>query len=160
MKAKKGFTLIELLAVIVVLTIITLIGFTTMSTYTKKAREDAFRIEATEIVNGVKDAVSLHDINKINIKNDNASCQKSGSDKYCFTIAELIKLGIYDGNSEMFTGKVLANSEDSSYTLYLKKGNEFKIIGGFREDYKNYGTLSLEPWKDEYSSCDCTVDFE
>ena len=156
MDNKKGFTLIELLAVILILAIVTLIGFTTMSTYTKSAREDAFRIEATEVVKGAKDALDLYNLNKISLKNNEASCKKS-SNEYCFTVAELINLGIYDGDSETFTGKVIISLNDNAatYTLFFKKANEFKIINGFREDYKNYGTLSLEPWEEEYNKCIC-----
>lgn len=159
MKNNNGFTLIELLAVIIVLAIVTVLGATTVLPYMSKARENAFRIEATEIVNSAKEALHLYDLSQIKLKNNTASCKKANTNEYCFTVAELINLGIYDGDAGTFSGKIEANLVNSTapiYTLYFKKNDEFKIIGENRENYKDYGNLSLATWEDEYSACNCS----
>ena len=59
MKNRKGFTLIELLAVIVVLAIVMVLATTTVLPYMTKAKEKAFRIEATSVVQAAKNAYDL-----------------------------------------------------------------------------------------------------
>ncbi len=142
---KKGFTLIELLAVIVILAIVTVIGVTTILPYMQNARRDAFNVEATEVVKAAREAVSLDGLGKITFTTDKS--YHSGSE-YCFTVEELANLGIYDGNTSAYSGKVLVNTSTNAYTftLNLKKNDEFKIIGGTREDYTGFTAFSTATW--------------
>ena len=100
MKNNNGFTLIELLAVIVVLAIVTVIATQSILPYMSNARPDAFGIEATNVVQSAESAVSFYNLNKINLKNNTSSCKK---DKIiCFTVAELINLGLYEGDTDYY----------------------------------------------------------
>lgn len=178
MKSNKGFTLIELLAVIIILGIVSVIGATTVLPYMSKSREKAFRIEATEVVNSAQEAVRLIDLGQASLKDDeNSSCivghdlydedengipiessWKPGT-TYCFTVEELIDLGVYTGDKNSLSGSVFVDSYDdntpSRYTLYLKKNDEFKIIFGRESNYKDNGELSSEDWNDYYATCYC-----
>ncbi len=153
----KGFTLIELLAVIVVLAIVTVLATTTVLPYMSTAREDSFRIEATNAVSAAESAYDLSNIGQVDIKASGASCKSTN--KVCFTIAELYDLGIYKGDKETFSGKVeidITNSKTPRFTLWLKKNDEFKIIGGTNRNYKDDGELSTDAWNDNYATCTCS----
>ena len=54
MKTKKGFTLVELLAVIVILAILVLLAVPSVLKMMDNAKENAFKIEAENIINGAK----------------------------------------------------------------------------------------------------------
>ena len=54
MKTKKGFTLVELLAVIVILAILVLLAVPSVLKMMDSAKENAFKIEAENIINGAK----------------------------------------------------------------------------------------------------------
>ncbi|MBQ7031160.1 MAG: type II secretion system protein [Bacilli bacterium] len=160
MKNRKGFTLIELLAVIVVLAIVMVLATTTVLPYMTKAREKAFRIEATSVVQAAKNAYDLYNLNQIKLYENNApSCRNGGW--VCFTVEELINLGLYTGDKNEYSGSVYINDRydkiNPEYELYLKKGNEYAIIGQTEENYNEYGTLdSVEDWEDRFSStCNC-----
>ena len=160
MKNKNGFTLIELLAVIVVLAIVTVIATQSILPYMSNARPDAFGIEATYVMKSAEDAATLHNLNKVKLKNNTASCKK---DKVlCFTIAELINLGLYDGDSETYKGKVLIDFSNTEvdYTLYLQKGAEFSIVGSHETDFVNNKTDLVSGGfandkVTEYTTCTC-----
>lgn len=161
MKNNNGFTLIELLAVIVVLAIVTVIATQSILPYMSNARPDAFGIEATNVVQSAESAVSFYNLNKIDLKNNTSSCKK---DKViCFTVAELINLGLYEGDSNSYKGKVLidvTNSANPSYTLYLQKGAEFSIVGSNETDFVNNKSDLIEGgFADdkvtEYTTCTC-----
>ena len=161
MKNNQGFTLIELLAVIVVLAIVTVIATQSILPYMSSARSDAFRIEASHVINASEDAVTFLNMGTIDLKNNTASC-KSGN-VVCFTISELINLGLYDGEANTYKGKVLidvSNTAKPTYTLYLQKGAEFNITGGTDKDYVNNGTINDGGWTDTdfetYTTCSCS----
>ena len=155
MKNNKGFTLVELLAVIVVLAVITVIGVTTVLPYMRDAREKAFRVEATEIIKSAQKAVELADLGELSVGSDTNSCVKNNT--YCFTVSELKQLAVYDSKSDAYVGKVLVavDGVNKTYTLYVKKSNEFRIIGSQMEDYTKYGVINNAAWESEYESCDC-----
>ena len=161
MKNRKGFTLIELLAVIVVLAIVMVLATTTVLPYMTKAREKAFRIEATSVVQAAKNAYDLYNLNQIKLYDNNApSCKNSAW--ICFTVEELIDLGIYTGDKNEYKGMVyIHNGGDYKinpvYELYLKKGNEYAIIGQIKENYNDSGEIDdIADWDDSYSSsCNC-----
>lgn len=158
MKNNHGFTLIELLAVIVVLAIVMVLATTTILPYMSDARERAFRIEATDLVSAAKKAKELYDLGEVKI---NTSSENSclNTEKICFTVAELIDLGIYDGAKDKYKGKVEITSykdKQPTYTLYLTKGTEFYINGGTAIDYTdtNVKLTSNEP-STGYDICTC-----
>ena len=160
MKTKNGFTLIELLAVIVVLAIVMVLATTTVLPYMTKAREKAFRIDATSVVSAAKNAYDLLNLNQITLYENNApSCRNGGW--VCFTIEELINLGLYTGDKNVYSGMIYIRDRydkiNPTYELYLKKGNEYAIIGQTEENYNDYGNLdNIEDWEDRFSSsCNC-----
>lgn len=161
MKNSKGFTLIELLAVIVVLAIVTVIASSSILPYMSNARPDAFKVEATNVINSAKSVMDLYNMNEISLKGNTSSCKKDNV--ICFTVQELIDLGIYKDKTGAFSGKVLidiTNQTSPSYTLYLQKGAEFNITGGTSTDYVNSGTINDGGWSDSdattNSTCSCS----
>lgn len=157
---KSGFTLIELLAVIIILAVIAVIGMTTVLPYMSESREKAFRIEATNVVKAAEKALRLYTIGEASLKNNQSSCAKSSDGSICYTVAELISLGIYDGDSDAYSGKVIiqnAASKTPTYVLYLNKSSEFKIIEGTQKTYDKLGSLSTDNWSaDDYEACNCS----
>ncbi len=139
MKNNKGFTLIELLAVIVVLAIVTVIATRSVLPYMSSAREDAFGIEATDVVESTNDAIDLYNLNKIKLnETEKKSCKKDNT--ICFTVEELITLGLYEGDKDTYKGKIIVditNSASPKYIVYLQKGSEFSINGSSNTDYVN-----------------------
>lgn len=161
MKNNKGFTLIELLAVIVVLAIVTVIASSSILPYMSNARVDAFEVEATNVVKSAKSALDLYNMNQVSLKGNTSSCKKDNN--ICFTIKELVDLGIYKDKADNFSGKVLidvTNSTAPTYTLYLQKGAEFNITGGTETDYVDSTAINNGGWSDadatSYSTCSCS----
>ena len=162
MKNKKGFTLIELLAVIVVLAIVTVIATQSVLPFMSSARRDAFAIEATDVVNSAESALSFYNLGKVTIAGDANSC-KSGN-KVCFTITKLIDLGLYEGDKNIYKGKVeidITNSSVPTYTLYAQKGAEFSIVNSDTRDFTKDGSDIVDGGfasgkVNEYTSCSCS----
>ncbi len=157
MKNKKGFTLIELLAVIVVLAIVTTIAVSAILPYTGSGvREDAFRIEASNVVKAADDFLDSYNLGINNIKIDNNETSCKSANKVCLTVNKLIDSGFYKAEKGTFNGKVeITIGTPNSYTLYFQKGAEFSFVGQKYRDYQNNGELSTDSWKDEYNSCSC-----
>ncbi len=159
MKNNKGFTLIELLAVIVVLAIVMVLATTTVLPYMATAREDAFRIEASNAVEAADYAMSLYTIGDFTFTNDKDSKLETieGGKKACFTIQKLIDTGAFKADPDTFEGKVIVETKDkkNEYTLYLKKNEEFKIIDGKGNNYnkKEIALQNADNWLETYSSC-------
>lgn len=155
LKEKKGFTLIELLAVLIVLGIILVLGITTVLPYLKKSREKTFRIEATEVVNSAKEAFRLLDLNQISLKNNTASCKNENY--YCFSVTELIDLGIFDGDKDTFSGTVYYQPnylDNPLYMLNLNKNYEFILLSTPGESH--YESSIGGKWHTSYEECDCS----
>ena len=160
MKNNKGFTLIELLAVIVVLAIVMVLATTTVLPYMSTAREDAFRIEASNAVEAADMAMNLYTLGDYTFSNDDTdslTTSEDGTKTACFTIQKLIDISAYNADKETFDGKVIVKTKDKtkSYTLYFKKNEEFKIIGGETNNYNNkdIALQNTENWTDDYSEC-------
>ena len=155
---KNGFTLIELLAVIVVLAIVMVLATTTVLPYMSEARKSAFLIEATNAVSGAEKAKDLKTLGKITMPD--GSCVKD--QKMCFTISNLVDLGVYEADTDVFKGKIIItnyNSINPTYTLYFSKNSEFVINGKKEKDYTKLPddlnvTLS-ESEKEAFSTCSC-----
>ncbi len=147
---------IKLIGIIIILLLIVVIGLLYMPRMTD-VREKAFRVEATRIVDSSKIAMQKFNNKEIELKNNEKSCHIKNT--YCFTISELKDLGIYKADNDNYVGKIIVDYENKldnpQYYLYLKKSADLKIIGGFREDYINMGTLAFDSWLDEYEVCEC-----
>jgi hypothetical protein len=121
-----------------------------------KSREKAFRSEATKIVNAAKKAVEKINKDVFVFGEGNTSCRYN--QLFCFTIEDLVKMDLYDGDFKQYIGKIEVDAVDPfniKYNLFFKKNNEFKIIRGIHKDYIDKGIMSIEPWKEEYSTCTC-----
>lgn len=159
MKNNSGFTLVELLAVIVVLAIVTIIATQSILPLIGDARPDAFRVEATEVINITEDVVQLYFLGNFSLSNNNSSCIKDN--EICITVEELINKGLYEDKSNAFSGKVLVDITDKAkpeYTLYLQKGAEFSIVGGTKKDYTNSEIVEggFTSNVEEYTTCNCS----
>jgi hypothetical protein len=153
MKQKKQISIIKLLTICLLFLII-IIFFVLIEN--NKARENAFRAEASKVINAATEAVSKVNNENLVFSEENTSCRYN--QLFCFTIEDLIKMGLYDGDEKQYSGKVLVNAVDPynvSYNLYFKKNNEFKIVRGPHKDYSGKGVVNPEPWKEEYSICTC-----
>ena len=156
---KNGFTLIELLAVIVVLAIVTVLAVRNILPFMTDSKKKAFEIDAINVVKSAEDAYNLYQLGEINL---NGSTSSKFDNTICFTIEELINLGIYQGDKKIYTGKVLIDIKDTNnlkYKLYFQKGTEFNIIGGLGTDYTNSNSVKFGGWNSnetkiqEYNSC-------
>jgi len=158
MKNNRGFTLIELLAVIVVLAIVMVLAATTVLPYMGDARENAFKIEATNVVTAAESAKDLYAIGKVSMNADSTKSCTAGT-TMCFTVDELISLGIYEADAATFYGKVVIsnyNTNTPTYTLHLKKNDEFSIIGGTGKDYSDYSGTLTGTWPADGATCSCS----
>lgn len=159
---KKGFSLIELLAVIAMLAIIIILAISILLPVGTEAREKAFRLEATNVIDGADKAIKDYKEGKIEFEDGKTDkCYNSETKNMCFTISSLIDLGYYDLKDEVkanFKGKViidLTNSDKPTYTLYFKKNDEFRFVGLQYKDYSNDGELDNADWVASYESCTC-----
>ena len=96
---KKGFTLIELLAVIVILAIVTVLGATTVLPYIQGAGKNAFAIEANHAVDAASQAMSLYQIDSIDIPSANITGGGTNPTVYCFTLKQLVDYGLWTKDS-------------------------------------------------------------
>ena len=151
------FTLIELIAVVVLLGMSIIIMSTITLPKMTNSREKAFRVETTKIVKATEKAIKDYKLSKFVVQNNSDSC--AIDERYCFSIKELVNLRYYDGNINHYSGKIEAYKSDDklSYSVYVKKNDEFKIIAGYREDYTENGLLSIESWNEDYEECNCEL---
>ena len=153
---EKRFTFIELISLIIIIAFIVIIAISCALPKTDEAREKAFRVEATKIVEAAEQAVNKSKEGSLEINNDAKSCKKNNM--YCFSVSELINKQLYSGSSSNYSGKIIIDYEDENkpgYSVYFKKNDEFKIIGGFRSSYIDFGVLSVQMWNDDYETCNC-----
>ncbi|MBE6156490.1 MAG: type II secretion system protein [Firmicutes bacterium] len=135
MRNNKGFTLIELLAVIVVLAIVMVLAATTVLPYMANARKQAFATEAETVKKAASQAVSLIGIGSIAEKTGETENYKKVTVKegevtktgYCFTIAQLKSLGLFEKDDTSYEGTVTALKEGNSYkyTVHMKNSNYY-----------------------------------
>ena len=156
MEKKANSSLIKPMYVLLLIIVFILIGSTVMLPRMNKAREDAFRVEATKVIKSASEALKKVQKSELQMVNNDKMCQIGN--KMCFTVKELIRLGLYDGKESDYSGRVdldITNSEKTQYGLYFRKNDEFKIIGGIMKDYTTNGILSKDSWKQEFDKCTC-----
>ena len=147
--------LLSLVSIVVVFFVAIIVLLSLSINKASEVREQAFRKEATNVVESANKAIKKYNENTLTFTNNENVCKK---DKvFCFTVKYLIDNKLYDGNENMFSGKIEIDTSknDSAYSVYFKKGDEFKIIGGFRSDYTKHGTLSIATWNSDYETCTC-----
>ena len=138
-----------LISVVIIVFMFVLVGISSALTLTTN-REKAFRTEANKILKASVDASKR----KIKTKNTAEAC-KIDNDRVCYTVKYLIDNDLYDGDINKYSGKVIYDSKNESYELYLKKTDEFRIIGGSSNDYNKVGILARESWQEDYTICTC-----
>lgn len=138
-----------LISVVIIVFMFVLVGISSALTLNSN-REKAFRTEANNVLKASVDASKR----KIKIENTTSAC-RIDSDRVCYTVKYLIDNDLYDGDINKYSGKVIYDSKNSSYELYLKKADEFKIIAGSSNDYTKVGILAREDWQEDYSYCKC-----
>lgn len=119
LKDKKGFTLIELLAVIVVLAIVTVLATRSVLPFLANAGRDAFAIEANEAMGGASDAMSLLTINAIS---SNYTIESTNT--YCFTLADLKALGLWNKDDNSYAGTVTVTASGTAFSYAVEMYND------------------------------------
>jgi len=117
LKENKGFTLIELLAVIVVLAIVMVLATTTVLPYMANARKESFALEANTAKDAASQAVSLILIGSVK---DNYTKTSNG---YCFTIKNLVDLGLFEKEDANYKGVVQVTQTNNAFTYLVKMKN-------------------------------------
>ena len=152
---KRKFSLLELIAITIIVSFFIVLALVSALPAASKAREQAFRVESTKIVESAESAVKKISNKELEIEESDNYCRKDN--KYCLTIRALIDTNNYDSVNSNYSGKVIVYLADNNtkYEVYIKKANEFKIIGGFRNNYKEHGVLSIQNWNEDYEKCIC-----
>lgn len=131
-RGNKGFTLIELLAVIVVLSIVSVLAARSVLPYMGNAGKEGFVIEANEAISAASDAMSLINIGSIT----DTTKYTTGEEKvgeityntYCFTLANLKDLGLFKKDDPNYKGIVKVRVNEKSYTYTVEMTNsKFKV---------------------------------
>lgn len=154
MKDKKRNPLVLLICIIILLIFAIIILSFTSIPLMSSARENAFRIEANNVVKAAEKLYDSYKSDNLEIANDENSCK---NDKYiCVTIDKLAQDEYYANNG--YRGKVVIDITDIDnpmYKLYLTRSAEFRFVGLNYTNYTDYGQVNNEPWKDIYEICDC-----
>ena len=116
----KGFTLIELLAVIVVLAIVTVIATQSVLPFMANAGRDAFASEANLAIDGAEKAMSLIQMGSI----ADTAYTKVSDTVYCFTIANLKTLGLFQKDDTSYAGTVTVTKSGNSYSYATEMHND------------------------------------
>ena len=120
LKNKKGFTLIELLAVIVVLAIVTVIATQSILPFMSNAGRDAFASEANLAIDGAEKAMNLIQMGSV----ADTAYTKVSDTVYCFTIANLKTLGLFQKDDTTYGGTVTVTKSGNSYTFATEMHND------------------------------------
>jgi len=120
LRNKKGFTLIELLAVIVVLAIVTVLATRSILPFMSNAARDAFAVEANEAITGAQDAMSLSSIDS---SVNPTKITEGEVTKYCFTLADLNALGLWQKDDDKYAGTVVVTPNGNAYTYAVEMYN-------------------------------------
>ena len=106
----KGFTLIELLAIIVLVGVIVIVGYSTIMPYIKNSKERTFAIEANEVIEAAKSAMTLI-INEEIDGSDYYFSRMYKEDRifksesfYCFSLENLVDMEFLNKNKDLVSG--------------------------------------------------------
>lgn len=152
---QKKYSLLELISVTTLVSFFIILALVNALPAASKAREQAFRVEATKIVESTEKTIEKINNKEFEIEENDEYCKIDN--KYCLTINSLIETNNYENVNSNYNGKVIVylDKDNTQYEVYIKKGNEFKIIGGFRNNYKEHGVLSIQSWNEDYEKCTC-----
>ncbi len=121
MKKKNGFTLVELLAVIVILAVLVLLAVPSVLKMMDGAKENAFNIEAENIIDGAKLKYS-DDLLEGTLPSSTTTTISSVSvTGYCYDIT-----GLTEYIDKSFTGKigsVLIDATNNNYYIWYADGS-------------------------------------
>lgn len=118
----KGFTLIELLAVIIVLAIVALVGYSSIGTILDSSKKQAFATEANFLTDAAQNAMTLIQLGE-KVGKSNASGDR------CFTLEALTAKSLFDKknlNDSGYLGMVIVtvgNSGVATYTTSMKNAD-------------------------------------
>lgn len=147
MKNKKGFTLVELLAVIVLLSIVGVIGVTTIMGRMRRSKEKAMFIAAQDIVSiaeayietrGVNNKASVYDMVSSRLLDRNVSNPRTIKDK---------DKGFWENNEQDNTiiEKVSDASRQDGYRVLKKDGKCYYKFDGYIYYFQEKYCDSLNP---------------
>ena len=121
MKKKKGFTLVELLAVIVILSILVLLAVPSVLKMMNGSKDNAFKIEAENIIAGGKLKYSDDLLNGTLPAATSRTISSATVTGYCYNIT-----GLTDYIDKNFTGKVgsvLIDATNNNYYIWYTDGS-------------------------------------
>ena len=140
---KKGFTLIELLAVIVVLAIVAIVGYSTILPLLGNTRRNAFLSEANYAVDAASRAVSVLQLGSMSASdlgtNSRGAANANGEYKYCFTVKALADAGLYNkeeakATDAAFKGRILVVPSGNTFTYTVTMTNGTYQISSIAAD--------------------------
>lgn len=119
MKNKKGFTLVELLAVIVILAVLVLLAVPSVLKMMDGAKENAFEIEAENIINGAK-LKYADDLLDSSLPTAITVTITSDVTGYCYALSDLSDY--VDKTFGSNVGSVLIDATNNSYYIWYADG--------------------------------------
>ena len=136
---KKGFTLVELLVVLVIMAIISAIGFAGVTAVQKNIKKNLWEAKIELILSGAK---NYGEDNKNKLKETNI-CNVNGEEKeYCITktVQFLLDNNYIKTDEEDNDGKAIITNDtlDEDDTNYIVNNKEVKI---YLEDNTIYATM-------------------
>lgn len=153
---KKGFTLIELLAVIVILAIVAVIGYSTVLPLLEKARRNAFATQANNVLDAAQTAFTAYNLH-LDTGSDPSKTITTGSGasavtKWCYlasggsgTTKDLYQIGALtkELKSSEWKGYVMIEKSGEIYTykLYLTNA-KYSVSGVAQADADNLSNAS------------------
>jgi prepilin-type N-terminal cleavage/methylation domain-containing protein len=123
MKKKKGFTLVELLAVIVILAVLVLLAVPSVLKMMNGAKENAFEIEAENIIDGAKLKYSADLLENDLPSTTTVTISGSSVTGYCYPIyvlADYVDKTFYVNKN---AGSVLVDATNNNYYIWYTDGN-------------------------------------
>lgn len=164
---KKGFTLIELLAIIVILGVIAVAGYATVMPYVRSSKEKTFAIEANEVIEAAKGAMTLIKNEELDgtdylltrqysETNGRGRITMKSENYYCFTLEDLVSLKFWtknidavSGENKTYDGWVRVRKNTSGeyyYVISLKNSDDYyvkEVEGKVNKEDVQSGSASL-----------------
>ncbi len=160
MKEKKRNPFVLLICVIVLLVFAVIVLALTNIPLITSARENAFRIEANNVVAAGRKIYSSYLKGEYDIGDKEEKACIMENRKICVSLDKLLEDDYYKNKN--YRGKIEIDITDSNnpiYILYLAKGAEFRIVNLTYTNYTEYGQVNNGLWDTSYESCECNQDY-
>ena len=158
MEKKQGVKLSVLISVVVIFAIIILIACICLSNSAQSTRKKAFATMANEVVASAEEAYDMYVSGELSLNDDEETSCLMYENIMCFTVDYLKTLGLFEDESNTYSGKVVidASQEYVNYILCLQKGAEYNITAGARKDYSDYSGINNGGWTSDEGQTTCS----